>query len=284
MRLFFLLAFQIAAAAVAQQRNVAEGTFDIQQRRDEGAPGQHAAAELSALSSSAFPERLYIDMNTLDAPDVSFYAGGVTGAALNASAVADALSPLVALAPSLAASGFTGCVIQVTGIEDFISYDALGNGSDVYPLGSVHRANADAWAVVLEPAFAAIAAAGLRPYLMAFDLQYPPALAARYNLTLHSPELRVVLNARFKELYARLPTLHGLLLYVADCWSPRAGYAFAQLWSTLEELAVTATLYYEVFTDTAPQDKHLIFSLWVPPSKNAIPVADAWALLRNSTP
>ena len=266
MRLFFLLVCVTA----------------VQHRRVEGALGRHTA-ELGS-SAVAFPERLYIDMNTLDAPDVSFYAGGVAGAALNASAVAAALSPLVALAPALATSGFTGCVIQVTGIEDFIAYDALGNGSEVYPAGSVHRANADAWAVALEPALAAIAAAGLRPYLMAFDLQYPPVLAARYNLTLHSPQLRVVLIARFKELFARLPVLHGVLLYVADCWTPRAGYAFAQLWSTLEELAAAATLYYEAFTAAAPQDTRLIFSLWVPPSKNAIPVANAWALLRNSTP
>jgi len=257
--------FFLSCVAAVQQRNW-EGVLEL------GSP------------AAAFPERLYIDMNTLDAPDVSFYAGGVIGAALNVSAVAIALSPLVALAPTLAVKGFTGCVIQVTGIEDFISYDALGNGSEVYPTGSVHRANADAWTAALEPALSAIAATGLHPILMAFDLQYPPILAAKYNLTLYSPELRVVLFARFKELFARLPALHSVLLYVADCWTPRAGYAFAQLWSTVEELAVAATLYYETFTAAAPQGSRLIFSLWVPPSKNAIPVADTWALLRNSTP
>jgi len=244
----------------------------------------HAAPSLPARAAAAaapFASRLYIDMNTLDAPDVSFYA---PGGALNASAVAASLEPLVALAPALAAGNFTGVVLQATGIEDFIAYERLGNGSEVYAPGSAHRARAAAWGAALAPALAALAARGLAPHLMFFDLMYPPALAARFNLTLRSPDLRAVLAARFGELFARLPALRGVLLYVADCWSPRGGYAFAQLWSSLDDLAAVATLYYEVFTAVAPPGARLIFSLWVPPSAGAVPVADAWALLRNATP
>jgi hypothetical protein len=229
----------------------------------------------------AFPTRLYIDMNTLDAPDVYFYG---PGGALNATAVSTSLAPLLSLAPSLAARGFTGVVLEVTGIEDFISYERLGNGSEVYAPGSAHRARAGAWAAALAPALAELAAGGLEPYLMCFDLMFPPALAARYNLTLRSPDLRAVLVARFSELFSRLPALRGVLLYVADAWSPRAGYAFAQLWASLDDLAAVATLYYDAFTAAAPAGARLVFSLWVPPSAGAVPVADAWALLRNATP
>ena len=220
-------------------------------------------------------------MNTLDAPDVSFYtpSGG-----LNATAVAASLAPLLSLAPTLAARNFTGVVLEVTGIEDFLAYDRLGNGSEVYPPGAAQRGRAAAWGAALAPALGALAARRLDPYLMFFVLVYPPALAARYNLSLRSPDLRAVLEARFAELFSRLPALRGVLLYVADAWSPRAGYAFAQLWATLDDLAATATLYYDAFTAVAPPGARLIFSLWVPPSAGATPVADAWALLRNATP
>jgi hypothetical protein len=238
-------------------------------------------ALLVAVRAAAFPSRLYIDMNTLDAPDISFYA---PDGALNASAVTASLAPLLALAPALADLNFTGIVLEATGIEDFIAYDRLGNGSEVYAAGSAHRARAAAWSAALAPALEALAARGLSPHLMFFDLMFPPALAARYNLSLHSPDLRVVLTARFAELFARLPALRGVLLYVSDAWSPRGGYEFAQLWASLEDLAAVATLYYEAFTAAAPPGARLIFSLWVPPSAGATPVADAWALLRNSTP
>ena len=246
-----------------------------------GVWGLDHSSLVSAVASYApsFPSRLYINMNTLDAPDVSFYAGE----GLNASAVAVALAPLLALAPSLSHRGFTGVVLECTGIEDFISYDRLGNGSDVYPLGAPHRARADAWGAALAPAFSALAAYSLRPFLMFFDLMHPPSLAARYNLTLRSPDLRRVLEARFSELFSRLPALGGVLLYVADCWSPRAGYEFQQLWATVPDLALTATLYYEAFTAAAPPGAQLIFSLWTPPSSDSTP-AEAWAILRNGTP
>ena len=220
-------------------------------------------------------------MNTLDAPDPSYYD---PGGALNASAVAASLQPLLALAPALAARAFTGIVLEVTGIEDFISYDRLGNGSEVYGPGAAHRARAAAWGAALAPALVALSAQGLSPFLMLFDLLHPPALAARYNLTLGSPDLPAVLTARFAELFARLPALRGVLLYVSDCWSPRGGYAFAQLWRTLDDLAAVATLYYAAFTAAAPPGARLIFSLWVPPSAAAVPAADAWARLRNATP
>ena len=222
-------------------------------------------------------------MNTLDAPDVSYYT---PSGDLDARAVAASLEPVLSLGPSLAAAGFTGVVLQVTGIEDFISYDRLGNGSEVYPPGAAHRARADAWGAALAPALARLAAPGLSPYLMFFDLMYPPALAARYNLTLASPQLRGVLQARFAELFARLPALRGVLLYVSDCWSPRGGYVFTQLWATLEELAAAATLYYDAFTAAAPAGARLVFSLWVPPGAAGASgsAAQAWALLRNATP
>jgi hypothetical protein len=230
-------------------------------------------------SAEALPLRLYIDM-TLDAPDPSFLA---VGGGLNLSAVQAGLAPILAQAPALAGLGFTGVVLEVTGIEDFISYDSLGNGTAVYPPGDPHRARADAWTAALRPALAALSQRALDPYIMFFDLMYPPALALRYNLTLRSPHLRAVLVARFAELFARLPALKGVLVYVADCWSPRGGYAFQQLWATLDDLALTATLYYEAFSQAAPPGALLIFSLWTPPSADATP-AQAWALLRNATP
>jgi hypothetical protein len=240
-----------------------------------------ASAFAQLVAPAAFLSRLYVDMNSLDAPDV-FFSG--PGGSLNTSAVTAALSPLLSLAPALSSSGFTGVALEVTGIEDFISYDRLGTGTEVYPPGSLHRSRADAWSGALAPALADLAALDLDPYFMFFDLMYPPALAARYNLTLHSPDLRAVLEARFAELFARLPLLRGVLLYVADCWSPRGGYVFTQLWSTLEDLAAVATLYYDAFTAAAPSGARLIFSLWVPPSAGAAPVSNSWALLRNATP
>ena len=109
---------------------------------------------------------------------------------------------------------------------------------------------------------------------------YPPALAAKYNITsVHSPDLLPVLTAKFKELFERLPLLSGALVYVVDSWAPRAGYRFQQLWATVEDMAATASLYYEAFAAGAP-GKKLIFSLWIPTT----PLQDAWGVFKNATP
>lgn len=226
----------------------------------------------------AFAARFYSDQGQmLDAPDRGFY---LPSGALNVSRVSREASTLRALVPMLQEHGFNAFIFEASGIEDFISYNHLGNGSEVYALGDAHRARTDAWQAQLAPFVSSLAADGISPYMMLFDLMYPPALARVRNITsVDSPDLLPVLIARFRELFERLPALEGLLIYVTDSWFPRAGYEFAQLWTSLPEMARTASIYYEALAAAAP-GKTLIFSLWIPTT----PIEDAWGVFSNHTP
>lgn len=226
----------------------------------------------------AFPSRIYSDQGQLlDAPDRGYYS---TNGSLNAVRVQEDIDLAVGLIPMLQEHAFTGFMFESSGVEDYINYDHLGGGFDVYPAGDPHRARVDAWQGALNPMLETFHEEGLDTYIMFFDLMYPPALAAKYNVSsIHSPDLLPVLTAKFTELFERLPLLSGALIYVVDSWSPRAGYQFLQLWSTVEEMAATATLYYQAFAAAAP-GKKLIFSLWIPTT----PLQDAWGIFKNSTP
>lgn len=226
----------------------------------------------------AFPSRIYSDQGQLlDAPDRGYYS---PNGSLNAARVQADIDLAVGLIPELEAHQFTGFMFESSGVEDYINYDHLGGGFDVYPAGDPHRARVDAWARSLNPMLQAFQREELETYVMFFDLMAPPALAAKYNVTsVHAPDLLMVLTAKFRELFERLPTLAGALVYVVDSWAPRAGNQFVQLWRSVEEMAATATLYYEAFAAGAP-GKKLIFSLWIPTT----PLQDAWAVFKNATP
>ena len=241
-------------------------------------PRLRDAATALIVDAPALASRLYADWGQmLDAPDRGFYA---PDGSLNASRVQSDVDRLTAMIPYVQSLGITGMSFESSGIEDYISYDRLGSGTEVYGAGDLHRPRADAWAVALGNFTGTLKAEGLKSYMMIFDIMFPPALAARYNVTsVHSPDLPTVLEARFAELFARVPSLDGLVVYVVDSWAPRAGYEFTVLWTSVEELALTATLYYNALAAAAP-GKDLVFSLWIP----CTPLNNAWAVLKNNTP
>jgi hypothetical protein len=237
-----------------------------------------AGAVTTVAESAAFPSRIYSDQGQLlDAPDRGFYteAGG-----LNVQRVQADIELAEGLIPYLQQHKFTGFMFESSGVEDYINYDHLGSGTEVYAAGDPHRGLVEAWQGALTPMLDKFASEELETYIMFFDLMYPAALAARYNVSsVHSPDLLPVLTAKFRELFERLPALSGALIYVVDSWSPRAGYSFLQLWSSVEDMAATASLYYQAFAAGAPSKK-LIFSLWIPTT----PLQDAWGVFKNATP
>ena len=98
---------------------------------------------------------------------------------------------------------------------------------------------------------------------MLFEFTFPPKLAELYNLSsVHSPDVRTVIKLKYEELFATLPNVTGVLIYVADSWSPRAGYGFRHLWKTPEELAMLADIYYEAVVEASGGKRQLWFSLW----------------------
>lgn len=149
--------------------------------------------------------------------------------------------------------------------EEFINYDLLTQHSGrapVYPGLDQHRTRAKQLTeTVNRELWDPLAAQHIGGYLMLFEFSFPPALATLYNITsVHSPDLAMVIKYKFKELFAALPNVAGVLIYVADNWSPRAGYEFQQLWSTAEELSLLANMYYDAVVATSKKD--LWFSLW----------------------
>ena len=59
------------------------------------------------------------------------------------------------VAASTQNQAFNALLFEASGIEDFISYDRLGNGTEVYARGDAHRGRADAWQAQLAPFLAA---------------------------------------------------------------------------------------------------------------------------------
>ena len=237
-----------------------------------------SAGAVTVAESAAFPSRIYSDQGQLlDAPDRGFYTAG---GGLNTLRVQSDIDAAQGLIPYLQQHKFTGFMFESSGVEDFINYDHLGSGDEVYSAGDPHRERTEAWQGALTPMLDKFASEELETYIMFFDLMYPAALAQKYNISsVHSPDLLPVLTAKFRELFERLPALSGALIYVVDSWSPRAGYKFLQLWTTVEEMAATASLYYKAFAAGAPTKK-LIFSLWIPTT----PLQDAWGVFKNATP
>ena len=237
-----------------------------------------SAESVVIVDAPVLATRIYSDQGQLlDSPDRGFYAAD---GSLNASRVASDAATFLALVPTWQELGINAAAWESSGIEDFVNYDRLGSGIEVYASNNAHRVRTAAWQAALQNVTGALASEGLRSYIETFDLMYPPALAAKYNISsIHSPDLPVVLRARFGELFARLPQLDGIILYVVDSWSPRAGYEFGVLWTSIEELALTATVYFDALAVAAP-GKELVFSLWVP----ATPLNNAWPIFRDHSP
>ena len=125
-----------------------------------------------------------------------------------------------------------------------------------------HQLGSGGWQLQVQVHFwQPLAAQHVQGYLMLFEFSFPPALAEIYNISsVYSPDLATVIKFKFAELFKTLPHVSGVLIYVADDWSPRTGYNFTQLWRTSEELGLLANLYYDAIVTGAGKD--LWFSLW----------------------
>lgn len=245
-------------------------------------------ARVSFSVSPAFPRRYYSDQGQmLNMPDRGYFTpvsdpGNGTGiaAVVNESRVLQDMGVLSSLIPTWQQLGLNALIWESSSVEDYLNYDLLPGPQRVYELNDLHRNRTATFSRLLSNFTATLHAEGLRAYTMLFDLTYPPRLAQLYNLTsVYSPDLPLVLHAKFTELFANIPGLDGVLLYVCDSWSPRAGYDFSIIWNGPVEMAYLATLYYNAITAASNGSVEVIFSMWIPVSP-----LDTWGIFVNNTP
>lgn len=224
-----------------------------------------------------FASRVWSEQGQLlDFPDRGYYSGE----SVDAERVRGECRALVALVPRLLQLRANELNVLHSDVEDFLTYDQLTAASGrapVYEPDDPHRTRAAEFSkVVHEELWEPLAAYRLRRSITFFELAFPPRLAELYNISsIDSPDLKLVLRHKFAELFAALPLIQSITVYLADSWSPRSGYSFGELWSTPQELGRLANMLKE-----AVGDRGLYVSLWVPTDEHA---TDTWRKVLSAT-
>ena len=212
--------------------------------------------------SPAFPRRTFSEQaQLLNLPDVAYYTS--TGD-MNSARIISECQTLMSLIPKLHWLRINTLQILLNHIEDVVDYSFLTKATNRPPIYASHdphvkRANQIS-TLLNENLFNPLIENNMEGTVMMFEFAFPPSLAQHYNLSVYSPDLAVVIQYKFEEFFQRLPNCTGVLVYVADNWSPRAGYNFSRIWNTPEELAMVANMYFDAVVTAS--GKQLWFSLW----------------------
>ena len=76
----------------------------------------------------------------------------------------------------------TGLAVLHPSIEEYINYDRLGSGSDVYAASDRHRPRSAAFAKALRGLSAKVHQYGLQLFVKPYEYSYPDELARGYNV------------------------------------------------------------------------------------------------------
>lgn len=127
-------------------------------------PSHPSFSSGAVRATPAFPSRIYSDQGQLlDAPDRGFY---LANGSLNTARVQEDIDTALELIPYLQQHTFTSYMFESSGVEDYLNYDFLGTGQDVYAAGDPHRARAAAWQRTLNPMLEKFAHEELDTYIM----------------------------------------------------------------------------------------------------------------------
>ncbi len=208
-------------AIQGQRRGLMYGTFKLAERVRLGDDPWQVKLD----STPAFPLRIFSEQGQLlDIPDKSYYAD--ESPYVNEQRLRDETDQLKQLMRHVASLGFNAFCILHLNVEEYIDYRYLDK--EVYAADDPHRVRSPIFCKYLKELCDEAHSLHMEFHLQLYEFIHPPRLAELYNLDLDHPDLATVLNARYKELFERVPV--DRIIVTAGEQAPRCGYVPRLFW------------------------------------------------------
>jgi len=181
--------------------------------------------KIETTSCPAFPIRIFSEEGQLlDIPDRGYYTDEPPY--VNEKLLRDELDEAKRMIGHVVRLGYNTLAVLHLGVEEYIDYRHLDK--QVYPPNDRHRARSVVFCRYLKELCDHAHGLHVDVYLQVYEIQYPPQLHELYGIDLDSPNIERVINARYKELFERVP-LDGMIITATET-HPRVGYKSKALW------------------------------------------------------
>jgi hypothetical protein len=217
--------------------------------------------ELQYEATPAFLVRMFSEEGQLlDLPDIGYYSKEPPY--VNQQILRTEVDELKSLMRNVVKLGYNRFVLLNLGIEEYIDYKYLDK--KVYSDDDPHRMRSRVFCRYLTELCDYAHSLHLGMYLQLYEIRYSDRLDELYEISLDNPAIEDVINARYKELFERIP-LDGLVVTATEThW--RAGYKSKNLWhvkdndeQSIENAAKMMTLYYNACKAAG---KESMFRMW----------------------
>jgi len=212
---------------------------------------------LKRSETPAFAERIFSYQGTLfSLPDEGYYARHTpyVNEPLLQQQVDEAKLAMRRLLPY----AFNTVAFLNLNIEDYINYDRLGDGQQVYAADSLHRQRSAIFSKALSELADYAHQLHLQFFLQIYEFSLPDHLDGR-QFTDDSERTWEFVDAKYRELFDRT-SLDGIILTLTEP-SPRMAYRGITLWKTREGAGRMASHYYDTIVKKA--GRRLIVRMWM---------------------
>jgi hypothetical protein len=212
---------------------------------------------LQRSESPAFAERIFSYQGTLfSLPDEGYYSRHepYVNAPLLERQVNEAKLAMRRLLPY----AFNSVAFLNLNVEDYINYDRLGNGQQVYAADSLHRQRSAIFCKALSDLVDSAHELHLQFFLQIYEFSLPDHLDGRAFAD-DSERTWEFVDAKYRELFERT-NLDGIILTLTEP-SPRLAYRGITLWKTREGAGRMASHYYDTIVKKA--GRRLIVRMWM---------------------
>ncbi len=213
--------------------------------------------DLRKRETPAFAERIFSYQGTLfSLPDEGYYSRQppYVNERLLEQQVNDAKLAMRRLLPY----GFNTIAFLNLNVEDYINYDRLGNGQQVYAKDSLHRQRSAIFCKALSELADYAHQLHLQLFLQTYEFSLPDHLDGR-QFTDDSEGTWEFVDAKYGELFERT-SLDGIILTLTEP-SPRLAYRGITLWKTRGGAGRMASHYYDTIVKRA--GRRLIVRMWM---------------------
>ena len=204
----------------------------------------------------AFPLRIFSEEGQLlDIPDRGYYINKPPY--VNEEIMRAEVDEMKNLIRHVVSLGYNSFSLLNLGVEEYLDYKYLDK--QVYSQDDRHRVRSAVFSRYLKELCDYAHSLHVDIYIQVYEIQFPPQLAKLYDIDIDSPDIERVINARYQELFERVP-LDGMIVTATET-HPRAGYASKNLWREKgsEGAGKMIRMYHNSCTAAG---KKIIFRLW----------------------
>lgn len=214
-------------------------------------------ANLTARASPVFRDRMFSYQGVrLNLPDESYY--GRNKPFVNRERLRVECEAVREAMRVAAWYGFNQFTLLNLNLEDYVNYDRLGGGFEVYAPDSLHRLRSEVFCQALRELGEYARSLHLRFYLQIYEFSFPDHLDGR-QLTENDELPWRMADAKFTEFFERTG-IDGLVVTPTEP-SPRLSYRGFQLWKTPEGAGRMAQRYHEIIV--GKNRRELVLRTWM---------------------